>query len=158
MTRAEALRITVDRIYARSEDSPDGCRLWTGPVNHAGYPVVRIPGHSTTGAYRAVYEWANGPIPDGMQVEHACHSANVETCTDGSTCLHRRCVQPAHLELVTRAENNRRGMKKQSTACVNGHEATPENVWHRSDGRRQCRACNRDRQRARGIARGWASV
>jgi group I intron endonuclease len=34
------------------------------------------------------------------------------------------------------------------THCVNGHELTPENVWLRGTVR-CCRACNRERQRAR---------
>jgi hypothetical protein len=148
-TRAEALASVVERIFERSVVSADGCRLWTGPLNHAGYAVVRIPGFSTTGAHRAVYEWVHGePLPGAMHVEHVCHSSSMDTCTDGRTCLHRRCVEPTHLELVTCAENNRRKIRSEDGMCPNGHERTPENMWVRKDGREQCRACNRDRMRA----------
>jgi hypothetical protein len=43
------------------------------------------------GAHRFAYELAKGPVPDGFDVHH--------------TCLTRRCVNPDHLESVTRAEN-----------------------------------------------------
>lgn len=154
MTREEALEVTVERIFTRSEEVADGCRLWTGPVNNTGYAVVRIPGYGTTTAHRAVYEWAHGgPLPADMHVEHGCHSRSLATCEDARTCLHRRCVQVAHLELLTALENAGRGMRAQATGCKNGHEFTEENTWISRDGRRYCRACNRDRMQAARIAR-----
>lgn len=156
LSRAESVALAAERVLARSEEMPDGCRLWTGPVNHSGYPVIHMRQHSTTGAYRAVYEATHGPIPEGMQVEHACHSANVDTCRDGATCQHRRCVEITHLELLSVKENNGRSLKAQKTHCVNGHERTPENTYVRKDrgGVKQCRVCHsiQSRNAARAVA------
>lgn len=80
-----------------------------------------------------MYEAFVGPIPDGLQIDHLCRV--------------RHCVNPAHLEPVTIAENVRRGAAAQ-THCKYGHEYTPENtVIHH--GGRECRTCNRIRSRRR---------
>lgn len=46
------------------------------------------------GAYRYAYELLVGPIPPGHDVDHLCYV--------------RACVNPTHLEPVTRPENVRR--------------------------------------------------
>jgi hypothetical protein len=55
------------------------------------------------------WEIANGPIPDGMTVDHLCRN--------------RLCQNPGHLEIVTRAENTRREMdsRPRNTHCSRGH-------------------------------------
>lgn len=45
-----------------------------------------------------------GPIPDGLQLDHLCRNPS--------------CVNPAHLEIVTGAENIRRGKAKLSDEAV----------------------------------------
>jgi len=103
------------------------CWLWTGRI-HKGYGY-----YSGTGAHRVSFELANGPIPAGMELDHLCRVRN--------------CVNPAHLEPVTRAENMRRWFALQ-THCNRGHEFTPENTYLYAR-RRHCRACNVRRQRER---------
>lgn len=62
-------------------------------------------------AHRRAYEAAYDPIPKGMTVDHVCCSADLD-CAGGPSDPHRLCVQPAHLELATQAENSRRAHAK----------------------------------------------
>lgn len=73
--------------------SEQGCWLWAGKVGARGYAVVHFNGKQRL-AHRVYWEFVNGPIPDGLVIDHLCSN--------------RSCVNPAHMELVLRAENNRR--------------------------------------------------
>jgi hypothetical protein len=130
---------------------PNGCHEWTGKVNDSGYGVYRgqLAHRFVAGAER--------PIPPGYVVDHTCHT---RACTaPGKTDPHRRCVNRAHLEPVTNAENVRRGRWAAATEasrlragrCDQGHEKVPG---------RQCNTCRRERRaagrRLRNIVReGW---
>lgn len=92
------------RIWDNIEQT-DGCWLWTAALDE-GYGVATV-GRKTKRAHRLVYEELVGPIPKGLVIDHLCHAED-SSCPGGSSCLHRRCVRPAHLEPVTRSENLRR--------------------------------------------------
>lgn len=132
-----------DRFWAKVDIyfGLNGCWLWTGYVNLAGYG--RFDGRL---AHRFAYEDMIGPVPDGLDIDHLCRVRN--------------CVNPAHLEPVTRAENLRRGIKprrdrdpliarrnREKTHCPRGHEYTPENTYRLPSrpSARYCRACHRER-------------
>lgn len=73
--------------------TPDACWLWQGAHNRKGYGRIqhrRV--HSN--AHRVVYELLVGAIPPGFHLDHLC--------------LNTGCVNPAHMEPVTPAENVRR--------------------------------------------------
>lgn len=110
-------------IRRRSEVRPSGCWAWVGRVDKHGYG--RYFGHL---AHRLSYESFRGPIPSGLELDHVCRF--------------KLCVNPDHLEPVTRAENMRRRSEAQ-THCKNGHEYTLENT-HRDRLGRRCRHCWRD--------------
>ncbi|MFD7016051.1 HNH endonuclease signature motif containing protein [Streptomyces sp. NPDC059928] len=79
------------------------------------------------------YELLVGPIPAGLHLDHLCRV--------------RRCVNPAHLEAVTCAENLRRGtsfaaVNSAKTECVHGHPFDEENTYF-SRRQRDCRTCRR---------------
>jgi hypothetical protein len=74
--------------------NPDGCWLWTGWHDAAGYGEMSIPGTGrNTKAHRVAYLLTKGPIPDGLLVLHRCDNPP--------------CVRPGHLFLGTQGDNAR---------------------------------------------------
>lgn len=114
-----------------------GCWYWTAATEpRDGRPLVHWEGRARK-AYRVTYEIVRGPIPGGLDLDHLCHSS--APCNE--PCPHRRCVNPEHLEPVTRGENLRRESRK-VTHCPAGH---PYDAWNTRliDDHRKCRACAR---------------
>lgn len=73
-----------------------GCWLWTKGKGPYGFFYYIKDGITiNTPAHRFAYELYREPIPKGLVIDHLCFTT--------------RCVNPAHLEPVTRAENSRRG-------------------------------------------------
>lgn len=131
--------------------NPDtGCWMWTGRLDRDGYPVFRTdPKRPEQRAYRVAYALHKGEIPVGAQLDHLCHTAAVQAgeCS-GGVCLHRRCVNPEHLEAVTGSVNTLRSdhAERRVTHCPMGHPYTPDNTIARG-GKRYCRECKRTRWR-----------
>lgn len=132
-----------ERVMSLVSPEPNtGCWLWMGAEAGGCGPGERYGYYGHGPAHRVVYEMVKGPIPDGLQLDHLCRC--------------RMCVNPDHLEPVTRAENVRRGMGPQMTRlkamqraeCKNGHLLTPSNIVF-NNGRQLCLTCKRDYQRAR---------
>ena len=131
-----------------------GCWLWQGALTQApdggGYGKfwwsIEQP-HSL--AHRAAWQLYRGEIPEGMTIDHRC---NV-----------RRCVNPAHLQVLTMRENILRGngwaaRNARKTSCANGHPYTPETTGTQKGTGRFCRICRRQdykryhRRKAAGLA------
>lgn len=133
----------AERLSRHSTPEPNsGCILWLGGCSPAGYGIVWWEGRLWA-AHRKSYELAKGPIPAGMQLDHLCRA--------------RCCINAAHLEVVTHAENVRRGNSglhhRMKTHCPHGHPYDVTNT--RIDaGRRRCREC--EAQYARGRSRSEA--
>lgn len=109
----------------------DLCWEWKGRIGNSGYGAVYFNGTTCT-AHRAVYEILEGEIPGEMQLNHLCHNRD-NNCKGGRTCLHRRCVNPSHMSLLTPKENllldnTASTINSKKTHCINGHEFTPENT------------------------------
>lgn len=127
----------------------DGCWSWIGALRN-GYGVINGHRRNERLAHRVAYETWVGPIPDGLTLDHICHTYD-ETCLGGQGCLHRRCINPTHLEPVTINENVSRGRKHYSsrTHCPSGHPFSVENTALRSDGGRRCKVCRNAQERRR---------
>ena len=138
-----------ERFWEKVTVTPEGCWRWTG-TRSKGYGRYRAGLKSECGmarAHRHAYEVLVGPIGEGLTLDHDCHSRD-KSCPGGLPCLHRRCVNPAHLEPVTNAENQRRSpntlasLCAAKTHCPHGHPYDEENTL-RACGKRLCRTCRR---------------
>ena len=144
-------------------NSATGCWIWTGHITRWGYGRHTMGRGNATHAHRWSYEHFVGPVPDGLELDHICHSTDL-SCRGGPTCRHRRCCNPAHLEPVTHAENIGRGRTRPlKTHCKYGHEFNETNTHvfiRRGDGAtvRACRPCARDRQRRAEAAKRLANA
>ena len=153
MTRRVSVEERLTTFVDRSD--ADGCWPWIGHVNRFGYSQMKINGKTRIG-HRMAYEHFVGPIPPGLTVDHTCHNED-DSCQGGPSCLHRRCVNPAHLEAVTADVNKRRGLAakraaermRAKTHCPQGHPYDEANTMLRGPaGWRLCRTCSRERARA----------
>lgn len=117
-------------------DQTSGCWLWAAAKFLSGYGCIRVEG-KTLGAHRYTYENLVGLVPADKELDHLCRV--------------RHCINPAHLEPVTKQENISRGEvgsnSAEKTHCPAGHELAGDNIY-KYRGKRGCRECRRASQRA----------
>lgn len=109
---------TVDPIF--------GCIIASGRLDKDGYSF-----HGKTRAHIHAWTSANGPVPEGMEVEHRCRR--------------RACRALHHLRLVTRSENEKlkRLAYRLKVPCPKGHNMAVNRAIT-PEGGVTCRACNRE--------------
>ena len=66
------------------------CLIWTGAMHEHGYGIIWANGKLAR-AHRYAWERVNGPIPDGMFIDHMC--------------FNRQCCEVSHLRLATHKQN-----------------------------------------------------
>lgn len=121
----------IERFLDKIEINPWGlgCWIWTAKTGGTKSTAGQFwNGSRYVYAHRYIWEYVNGPIPEGMEIDHLCR--------------HPLCVNPLHLEPVTPEENSRRARK---SICNKGHDLTnPENQRFDEKGRRRgCMICRR---------------
>jgi hypothetical protein len=131
------------KLLTKIQVLDNGCWIYLGNTNDGGYPTWRpYPTSKVEYVHRCSYEIFNGPIPEGLEPDH--------------TCKRRNCINPEHLEAVTRRVNvlrsdNPAGINARKTHCIRGHEFTPENTYPNGRDRkgRGCVACRNMRNAGR---------
>lgn len=125
-----------ERFWAKVLPEPNsGCWLWGAGLSPEGYGRLSESGtRKALYAHRYSYELHKGPIPEGLELDHLCRV--------------RSCVNPDHLEPVTRKTNMLRGLgngNKEKTHCPKGHLYSGQNliISTRGNGKtfRRCRTC-----------------
>ena len=114
----------------------EGCWFWKAGKSKAGYGMFNN-GCGMKYAHRLAWVSKNGTIPSNLVIDHLCRN--------------RACVNPAHMELVSRGENVLRGegesaKHSRKTHCPRGHIYSAENTYVRLDRKgRMCIQCQKDK-------------
>ena len=106
------------------------CWNWEGAVDRHGYGRFRHEGTNWL-PHRLAYTVLKGGTPPGKELDH--------------TCQNKLCVNPDHLQAVTRDEHVQTTVARRTT-CMYGHEFTPDNTYITRTGARSCRTCTRMRK------------
>lgn len=126
------------RFWPKVDASGD-CWLWTGQRFTNGYGLLRTDGTVSRRAllaHRIAWRLLIGPLDQDITLDHRCRV--------------RTCVNPDHLEPVTRAVNTLRSespaaVNARKTHCKNGHPLTADNLYvarsRSGNPSRVCRAC-----------------
>jgi len=133
--------------FALPAGAPAWAFLWScweyqGYRNEKGYGRIST-GTPDTGSetlvHRITWTLVNGPVPDGLTLDHLCDN----------TC----CGNPLHTVPATNRNNGLRGQSKaavnaRKTHCNNGHPLDGDNLKLERDGTaRRCRTCANEANR-----------
>jgi hypothetical protein len=98
----------IERFKSKVEFDPEtGCVIWTAYCDPKGYAQFGRKGR----AARWLYEYVNGPIPEELEISHACHNP--------------ACVRPhpEHVIVESHADNMRRSAERGAFDGVNNGRA-----------------------------------
>jgi len=117
----------IQRFFSKVQKT-NNCWNWIKNTDRDGYGYFSVKGKMFR-SHRISYELFKELIPKGLTIDHLCRN--------------RKCVNPEHLEVVSRGENVLRGIgitakNKQKTHCPQGHEYNKKRT---SQGKRICKIC-----------------
>lgn len=132
----------VDRTLRKVDrDEATGCLVSRYSVGSHGYAQVGWHDHELGKTvmrlcHRVAWEAANGPIPEGMTVDH-------------EECHNRKCIELTHLRLLTNLENARRnqpGRNWDLGTCIRGHDTSHWKPKGEQRMKGYCAECRREKR------------
>lgn len=132
------------RFWNKIASTATGCWLWGAAIARNGYGRFAYDGNMRE-AHRYAYRLLVDDIPEGMEIDH--------------TCAVRHCVNPQHLQLVSRGFNakqggqRRRERERAKPACKNEHPWTAETTKIQHGSRRRCGICQTENFKAYHLSR-----
>ena len=113
------------------------CWVWTAALSkgYGRFWIGSRPDRVCKQAHRLAYEQIVAHVPEWLDLDHLCRN--------------RCCVNPSHLEPVTRSINLKRGnaghlartQQLAKTHCPQGHPYSGDNLIINNRGARICRKC-----------------
>lgn len=110
-------KLTLEQRFWQKVRKTESCWEWIGSGNGKGYGRIWVDGRLRY-AHRVAWELTNRPVPQDMDLDHRCGN--------------RACVNPAHLRVTTRSQNNQHRTISQcnNTSGVRGVSwAKHANAW-----------------------------
>lgn len=129
----------IDRFLGRITIQSCGCWEWQGFLDN-GYGFFWVNGRNIRPQRFSFIHFTRTDIPKGFDLDHLCRN--------------RSCVNPDHLEIVTRRENLQRGSPRYLYGtCWRGHLLDESNIYWRKDrpGRWNCLQCRRESRARRKV-------
>ena len=159
--RAAADEVFIERIRRDCVRGDGGCLLWQGACTGNGYGHVKYADHNLF-VHIVMLMAATGERPADLEAGHVCHdlAAHDGTCDGRSTCRHRPCCEPSHLEWQSREANGASSpltftsINSAKETCPQGHPLVEGNLVpsHLARGKRRCLICDRERSRHKAVA------
>lgn len=136
----------LDRFMSFVEVTND-CWYWKGVKNPQNYGMFGMHGVKVC-AHRVSYELFVAKIPQELVIDHICHNKDLN-CKGVLDCLHRSCVNPEHLQVVTQKQNlkNSKLTDAGKERCKRGHEFGEQRGYNARMGYRRCYVCERAKSR-----------
>jgi hypothetical protein len=129
------MEFTVKQLLNQVQVLPDtGCWEFTGTRDANGYGRM-YSGNKELKAHRVFYEICEGPIPDGMFLQHHLPAGH---------CVGHACCNPDHLRV---SNSPKASPPVQRKTCPKGHPMTPDNtVTEQRNGhpKARCRTCRQE--------------
>jgi hypothetical protein len=124
----------VERFASKYIMRESGCWEWQQHLNR-GYGVFTVHGKAKM-AHRVMWELVGHKVDLSLELDHICNN--------------RKCVNPKHLQEVTRQVNllrsgSQSALNARKKTCPKGHPYTGRNLMV-FRGKRHCRTCNTARK------------